>query len=60
MKKIKKFVSEVKTELQKVSWSTKDDLKASTIVVLASVAFLTIFIGICDLVLSAFIKFIIR
>lgn len=60
MVNIKKFITEVKTELKKVSWSTREDLIASTIVVLTSVALLALFIGICDLVLSRVINFIIR
>ena len=60
MANIKKFISEVKIELKKVSWSTKEDLVASTVVVMASVAFLALFIGICDFVLARVINVIIR
>ena len=60
MADIKKFVAEVKTELKKVSWSTREDLITSTIVVLSSVAFLAIFIGICDFILSRVINLIMR
>jgi len=60
MANLKKFVTEVRMELKKVSWSTKDDLIASTIVVLSSVAFLAVFIGICDFIISRLINFIIR
>jgi len=60
MAKVKQFLEEVKTELKKVSWSSKEDLIASTVVVLASVAFLAIFIGIVDLVVSRLVNIIIR
>ncbi|MDD5440106.1 MAG: preprotein translocase subunit SecE [Candidatus Omnitrophica bacterium] len=60
MAKIKVFLDEVKTELKKVSWSSREDLIASTIVVLASVAFLAIFIGIVDFVVSRAVNIIIR
>jgi len=60
MPNIKKFVGEVKTELKKVSWSTREDLITSTIVVLTSVALLAIFIGICDFILSRIINLIMR
>ncbi|MFH1791859.1 MAG: preprotein translocase subunit SecE [Candidatus Omnitrophota bacterium] len=60
MAKIQQFVSEVKTELKKVSWSTRDDLVASTVVVLVSVAFLAIFIGICDVIISRTINLVMR
>jgi preprotein translocase subunit SecE len=60
MNKIVKFVNEVKLELKKVSWSTKKELINSTIVVIISVAILAIFIGICDIVWSNGINFIMR
>jgi preprotein translocase subunit SecE len=56
---IGKFVSQVKLEMKKVSWPTKQELISSTIVVLASTAFLAVFIGICDLVLSRFVNLLI-
>lgn len=52
------FLSDVKLEMGKVSWSTKDELIGSTIVVLVSLAILSIFIGICDVVLSTIINVI--
>ena len=60
MNKVAKFISEVKQELKKVSWSTRRELINSTIVVIVSVAILAVFIGICDLVWSNTIKFIMR
>ena len=60
MNKIVKFVNEVKMELKKVSWSTRQELINSTIVVIVSVAILAVFIGICDLVWSNVINFILR
>ena len=60
MNKVTKFFNEVKMELKKVSWSTRQELINSTIVVIAAVAVLSIFIGVCDLVLSNAINFILR
>ncbi|NQT06303.1 MAG: preprotein translocase subunit SecE [Candidatus Omnitrophica bacterium] len=54
------FVNEVKTELKKVSWSTRDEIISSTTVVLISVALLAIFVGICDLIFSRTINLMIR
>ena len=51
--KIVGFFNDVKLEMGKVTWSTKDELIGSTIVVIVSLAVLSIFIGICDVVLSA-------
>lgn len=56
--KIVSFFKEVKTEMGKVSWSTKDELIGSTVVVLVSLAILSLFIGICDLVLSKIVNII--
>jgi preprotein translocase subunit SecE len=52
------FLNEVKLEMGKVSWSTRDELVGSTIVVLVSLAILSIFIGICDVVLSTLVNVI--
>jgi len=60
MNKAVKFVSEVKMELAKVSWSTRRELINSTIVVIVSVAILAVFIGVCDLIWSNLINFVIR
>ena len=51
-KKITKFFGEVKAELEKVAWSTRDELKGSTVVVIAMTALMALYIGIVDLSLS--------
>ncbi|OGW75235.1 MAG: preprotein translocase subunit SecE [Omnitrophica bacterium RBG_13_46_9] len=60
MNKVQKFINEVKLELKKVSWSTRQELINSTIVVIVSVIVLAIFIGFCDLVWSNSINLILR
>jgi preprotein translocase subunit SecE len=52
------FFNDVKLEMGKVSWSTRDELIGSTIVVIVSLAVLSIFIGICDVVLSSAVNLI--
>ena len=52
------FFNDVKLEMGKVSWSTRDELIGSTIVVIVSLAILSIFIGVCDVVLSAAVNII--
>ena len=52
------FFNDVKLEMGKVSWSTKDELIGSTIVVVVSLAILAIFIGVCDVLLSAAVNII--
>jgi len=58
--KLANFIKEVKQELKKVSWSTKEELIASTAVVLTTVAIMAVFIGTCDLIFSRIINILIR
>ena len=46
------FLKEVKAELGKVAWSTRQELLASTVVVIVVTVILGCFIGIIDLILS--------
>jgi preprotein translocase subunit SecE len=46
------FLREVKAELKKVAWSTRQELLASTIVVIVVTIILGFFIGIIDIILS--------
>lgn len=46
------FIREVKAELGKVAWSTRQELLASTIVVIVVTIILGIFIGLIDVILS--------
>ena len=59
MLKIGTFISQVKTEMKKVAWPSREELISSSIVVLASTIILALFIGLCDLVLSRVINFLI-
>ncbi|MFH0791304.1 MAG: preprotein translocase subunit SecE [Candidatus Omnitrophota bacterium] len=58
--KIKTFILEVKTELTKVSWSNRQELMGSTIVVIVITSVMTIYIGLLDLILSRILRFIFR
>ena len=58
--RITQFITEVKVEMQKVSWSTREELIGSTTVVIVSTLLLAIFIGIVDIVLSKGIGLILR
>jgi len=59
-KKIQKFLTDVKQELTKVSWSTRRELIGSTAVVIVTTSILAIFIGVIDLLLSRFLSIIFR
>jgi preprotein translocase subunit SecE len=46
------FVKEVKVELGKVAWSTREELMASTVLVLTITGIAAVFIGLLDIGLS--------
>jgi len=50
--KIKQFIKEVKSELTKVTWTSKQELIYSTYIVIVVSIVLSIFIGIVDMMLS--------
>jgi preprotein translocase subunit SecE len=56
--KVTLFFKDVKLEMTKVSWPTKNELIGSTIIVLISLAILSAFIGICDIILSKIVNII--
>jgi preprotein translocase subunit SecE len=58
--KPKAFVGEVKEELSKVSWPTKEQTIGTSIVVLVVVVFLTIYLGVVDIILNGVITQILR
>ena len=60
IKKIQGFASEVRAEMQKVTWATREELIGSTAVVLATMAILSSFIGVTDLILSYVLSLILR
>ncbi|RKY30042.1 MAG: preprotein translocase subunit SecE [Candidatus Omnitrophota bacterium] len=59
-KKAVNFLTEVKVELSKVSWSSKQELFGSTLVVITITFLLALFIGVVDLVLSNILKSVFR
>ena len=56
--KIKTFILEVRQELSKVSWSSRQELIGATTVVIAITAIMAVFIGIVDLALSKLLSVI--
>ena len=60
MNKIKKFVTNVKLEMIKVSWPARDELLNFTMVVLVSVALLATVIYLIDLLYTFIIGLIIK
>ncbi len=58
--KIGLFLKEVKTELKKVSWSSKEELKDSTTIVIVSVAVMGTVIGFFDFIMSRLINLVVH
>jgi preprotein translocase subunit SecE len=59
-KKSVNFLKEVKIELGKVSWSTREELIGSTFVVIVITGILAAFIGVIDLFLSKALSMLFR
>ena len=54
--KIKRFFSETRVEMRKVTWPTRDELKESTKIVIVATFVVTVFIGIIDEILSLIVR----
>jgi preprotein translocase subunit SecE len=54
------YVRDVRVEMSKVTWPTRDELRESTIVVLVMVMIMTVFIGIADWILSRAFQAVVR
>ncbi len=50
------FLKEVRAELGKVAWSTRQELIDATIVVIVVTAIMAVFIGLIDILLSKFLS----
>jgi preprotein translocase subunit SecE len=59
VKRTGKYFREVRSELKKVTWPAKRDLTTYTIVVLVSVALVSVIIGIADTILVKLLSLII-
>jgi preprotein translocase subunit SecE len=56
LKRIPIFFKEVREELKKVNWSTRQELMGATVIVVIASALLTIYIFIVDIGLSRLIQ----
>jgi preprotein translocase subunit SecE len=54
--KVTEFLANVKSELKKVTWPTRKDTYASTVVVLLLVFFVAVFLWVVDSALSMMIR----
>ena len=58
--KVANFLKEVKVELGKVSWPTREELTSSAIVVITSMLLLGAFIWICDMIFVKSVNIIMK
>jgi preprotein translocase subunit SecE len=56
--KIQKFFDDVKKEMSKVSWPTREELSTSTLVVVVVTFLFTVFIFVADLVFSTVLQYL--
>ncbi|PIP20282.1 MAG: preprotein translocase subunit SecE [Candidatus Omnitrophica bacterium CG23_combo_of_CG06-09_8_20_14_all_40_11] len=59
-KKVTNFLKEVKLELNKVSWSTRQELVSSTVVVITVTFIMAVFIGVIDFLLSGVLRVVFK
>ena len=60
IKKTTAFIQEVRGEMQKVTWPTREELVGSTAVVLTTMLILSAFIGVADFVFAGALKLVLR
>lgn len=60
IKRIKEFLREVRVELKKVVFPSRDELKGSTWVVIITVLLMSFYLGLVDLGLSNLVKMLLR
>jgi len=60
MDQLRNFIKDVRVEAGKVSWPTRQELRDSTIVVIVTVAIVTVFVGVVDRVLTIGIGMLFR
>jgi preprotein translocase subunit SecE len=56
--KLIRFLREVRNELKKVSWPSRNEIRESTTVVIVIVLILAVFIGLVDRALSLLVRII--
>ena len=60
VKRITGFFQDVRAEMQKVTWPTRDELIGSTSVVLMTMLIISIFVGIADTICSTALRLLLR
>ena len=60
MQRFVEFLKEVRVELSKISWPTREELREQTIVVIISVIVITVFIGAVDQIFNWMWRLLLR
>jgi len=58
--KLKQFLKEVKIEIKKVSWPNRQEVTASTVIVMVTVLLISVFIGLSDFILTKLFHMVLR
>ncbi len=58
MEKVKSFLESVKIELDKVTWPTRKETVATTGVVVVIIFLISLYLGVCDIVLAKLMRLI--
>jgi len=57
-RRLVKFIKEVRNELKRVSWPSREEIRGSTTVVIVIVLLLAVFIGLVDRALTYLVSFV--
>jgi preprotein translocase subunit SecE len=60
MQKILQYLKDVRSEMQKVTWPTRDELTGATMLVIFLSLVISLYVGLCDQVLFRAIGFLLR
>ena len=58
--KTQTFIQEVREELHKVTWPTRKETVATTWVVIVIIVIISLYLGICDLMLNKIMRFVLQ
>ena len=58
--KTKSFLTEVKAELEKVTWPTRKETLATSWLVVGIIVLIAFYLGACDLILTKLVRLVLR
>ncbi len=60
LESIQKYFRDVRNEFRKVIWPTRPEIGSQTVVVLTTLVFFTVFIGVLDYIFSSIVGLVIQ